>query len=158
MNPHTIWQSQHFKLSQSFSFRLPGYLFVEALSGVPRLSDLQTPESQELGLALKLAEHLVHTLIRPERTYVLRFGESDERVHFHVVPRTTKLLNFYLRSQQDAPSYNGALITAWLWANADTLGHTEEEIQTFVSAARQASGELTFPSSGLPSAAAEVRR
>ena len=153
MNPHTIWQSECFKLSQSYDFRLPGYMFVECISNPRSLADLQPSESQELVSVLKLAEHLLHTLIRPEKVYVLKFGESDDRVHFHIIPRTTKLLASYLNACQTSPPYNGALITAWLWANAESLGYTEEDISDFVSSARQACGELTRRSTLLLSVA-----
>ena len=137
MNTHTLWQSEFFKLSQSYDYRFPGYLFVECISSVQKLNNLHSDESQELIAALKLAEHLIHTLIRPERIYILKFGESEQRVHFHIVPRTAKLLDAYLRTCMVSPPYNGALITVWLWANANSLGHSDEEINGFISSARQ---------------------
>jgi len=144
MNSHTIWKSENFKLSQSYDYRLPGYVFVECNSGARNLNDLQSIESQELVSVLKLAERLLHSLIRPERIYVLKFGESDERVHFHIVPRTAKLLASYLNTCRATPPYNGALITAWLWANAESLDHSDEEIHEFVSSARQMCEELAL--------------
>ncbi|RRW42282.1 hypothetical protein EGJ52_17120 [Pseudomonas luteola] len=136
MNQYSIWQCANFSISQSYDFPLPGYLFVECISGVKSLAALTAQDSVELGSVLKRAEHIVETLIKPERIYVLKFGESDQRVHFHMVPRTSKLLEAYLKSTSDKPPYNGALITAWVWSNARALNHTEEEIRGFISAAR----------------------
>lgn len=143
MDFYTIWESTHFRLSQSYDFRLPGYMFVECLSGARRMNDFGPGESEELAAVLKLAESLLHLLVRPERIYILKFGESDDRIHFHVIPRTAELLKSYLDERQDSPPYNGALITAWLWANAGRLGHGEADIEDFISSARRLSGELT---------------
>ena len=142
MNAFLIWQSGHFKLSQSYDFRLPGYMFVESVSGAKKLTDLKPSEDAELVSVLKLAEKVLHRLLQPEKIYMLKFGEYDERVHFHVVPRTRKLLHSYLSACQATPPYNGALITAWLWAHADSLGYTEAEIRSFVLSARQACKEI----------------
>ena len=139
MNQFTIWQSENFSISQSYDFLLPGYLFVECAAGVKSLAALTAEHSAELGSALKHAEHIVQTLVNPERIYVLKFGESDQRVHFHIIPRTRKVLDAYLKSVNDEPPYNGALITAWVWSNARTLGHTEKEISEFISSARSVS-------------------
>lgn len=142
MDVHTIWQSEHFKLSQSYDFHLPGYMFVECLSGARALNHFNSAESEGLTSVLKLAEHLLHLLVRPERIYILKFGESDDRVHFHIVPRTRELLKSYLDECKDNPPYNGALITAWLWANSGSLGHSEADIHAFISSARKACEEL----------------
>jgi diadenosine tetraphosphate (Ap4A) HIT family hydrolase len=143
MDFYTIWESAHFRLSQSYDFCFPGYMFVECLSGVRRMNDFGPGESEELAYVLKLGERLLDLLIRPERIYVLKFGESDDRIHFHLIPRTAELLKSYLDDRQESSPYNGALITAWLWANAGRLGHSQADIQNFISSARKVSEELT---------------
>lgn len=140
MDAYVIWQNRYHKLSQSYDFAVPGYLFVESRSDACSLDALTVQESQSLIAALQLAEHVLNTLIRPQRSYVLRFGESDASVHFHVIPRTAKLLAAYLEEHRDEPPYNGALITAWLWSNAHKLAHGRQEISAFIQAARQLCG------------------
>jgi len=136
MNPYIIWESELIRISHSYDFRLPGYLFVENRIGAPSLESFPPNTHGQLGEALRLAEYLVRKIVSPERVYILKFGESDERVHFHVIPRTRKLLDAYLSSENDEPPFNGALITAWVWKNADRLGHTMDEINAFVQRAR----------------------
>jgi len=132
----TIWTSKSFRIAHAYSYRLPGYLFVENLVDARSLNSLSPEASGELGDALALAERLIHKIIHPERLYILKFGESDDRIHFHLIPRTRKLLDAYLATETDEPPYNGARITAWLWKNADQLGHSTEEIDAFVKTAK----------------------
>lgn len=136
MDRHTIWESPSFRISQSYSYPLPGYLFVEALADARRLDRLSPDTRRELGEVLALAEHLVTSIVAPERVYILKFGESDELAHFHVIPRTRRLLDAYLASEADTAPYNGARITAWLWANGAKLNHPSAEADAFVAAAR----------------------
>lgn len=138
MSPYTVWQSENFSIAQSYDFPLPGYLFVECTSGVTSLSELKAAELAELSHVLQRAESLIDSLIKPARTYVLKLGESDQRLHFHLIPRTKEVLAGYLRSTDDKPPYNGALITAWIWSNVRTLGHTDEDINRFIRTAREA--------------------
>lgn len=136
MNRFMIWESPFFRISHSYRYSLPGYLFVETLEDANHLDQPSLGAIRKLGEALALAEHLVMHLTAAERVYVLKFGESDERIHFHVIPRTPELLEAYLSSATDKAPYNGARITAWLWENCAVLKHSAEEIDAFVAAAR----------------------
>jgi diadenosine tetraphosphate (Ap4A) HIT family hydrolase len=136
MNSHTIWESELFRITHSRDYRLPGYLFVENCVDASNLNSFPPNTQGQLGEALRLAEYLVRKFASPERVYILKFGESDDRVHFHVIPRTRKLLDAYLSCEKDEAPFNGALITAWLWKNADRLDHNLEEVNAFVQSAR----------------------
>lgn len=138
-DPLTIWQSDWVRVSQARSVPLPGYLFVESLSGCTEFDRLDPESGRELQEGIRIAERLVRRLIDPERVYVLKFGEADQHIHFHIVPRTREVLSGYLESTKDTAPYNGARITAWIWEHAGSLGYAPSDIAAFVRAAREAS-------------------
>jgi diadenosine tetraphosphate (Ap4A) HIT family hydrolase len=131
-----IWETENLTVSQAHSYSLPGYLFVESKLAVTSTSGFSASEQSEFFAAVSKAEGVVRGLVSPEKIYVLRFGESSEKVHFHIVPRTRRLLDAYLSACPDSPPYNGARITAWLWQNSQLLGHCTDELSAFISAAR----------------------
>ncbi len=138
MDAFELRTGRHFRLSQSYGFRFPGYLFVESLVPLTRIGDIGPEARAELHDLLADAEKLAERLVAPERVYVLRFGEEDPTVHFHVVPRTRRLLDAYLADVDDEPPFSGAAIVAWLWRNAATLGFTDADVRDFVTRARAA--------------------
>ncbi len=136
MDSLDIWASDLVKISHARSYRLPGYLFVECVSAKPLDVGSRTKTKEALALATVRAENIVNALLNPQKVYVLRFGESSENEHFHIIPRTDALLRKYLSENADSVPYNGAKITSWLWEHSASLGYTERDINDFVSRAR----------------------
>lgn len=136
MDSLDIWAFGPVKITHARNYRLPGYLFVEGASDTPYSIRAQIELKEALALATIKAENLVRALLNPQKVYVLKFGESSEKEHFHIIPRTAALLQHYLSGNDDAFPYNGAKITSWLWAHSSSLGHTEAEIRNFVLSAR----------------------
>jgi diadenosine tetraphosphate (Ap4A) HIT family hydrolase len=131
-----IWESANLIVSQAHSYSLPGYLFVESKLAVSGIGGFSASEQLEFFTAVSKAEGVVRGLVSPEKVYVLSFGESSEQVHFHIIPRTRRLLDAYLSACTHSRPYSGASITAWLWQNSQLLGHRPEELSSFISAAR----------------------
>ncbi len=136
MDSLTLRTTAYTRVSQARSFRVPGYLIVEPLRRVHSLEELTEAERADLLDVLAAAERWVRTLMEPERVYQLRFGESDGAVHFHVVPRTTQLLEGYLKSHAEDPPYSGARIVDWVWFHQGELGYTQAEVDEWVERAR----------------------
>lgn len=131
-----IATTAHTTVEQANGFRIPGYLIVQPRSSATRLVDLSPGERLDLFERLTSAERVVARIVAPERVYLLRFGEADERIHFHVVPRTRALAASYAAETGDRPPYSGAAFVDWLWAHRETLARPEDELVGFVDRAR----------------------
>lgn len=82
------------------------------------------------------AESWIRALEPVTRVYALRFGESDGAVHFHVVPRTQRILDAFLVQRPGEPPHSGARIVDWLWFHQDELGYSDRDIEAWVERAR----------------------
>ncbi len=133
-----VFETPSCTASQASGYRLPGYLIVEVRGEAERLSQLTAAERADLSDAVAEAERLVHELVAPERVYVAKYAELNPRVHVHVIPRTAALGAAYAAATGDAPPFNGAALTAWLWEHHAGLGHTDAELTAFVERARAA--------------------
>ena len=115
---------------------MPGYLIVEPLAPCQGLADLDADQAADLLKCLAAAEAATVDLIEPARVYVLKFGEENPRLHFHVVPRTERIRAGYLSEVRDEKPYSGARIADWIWQRHETLGFTDDEVERFVRSAR----------------------
>ena len=140
MDDFQILDSTHFSINQARSYCVPGYLIVECKTGRTHLGELDAAGEQDLLNCLAEAERLVREIIAPERIYVLKFGEADAKLHFHVVPRTDRIARAYLAEVDDEAPYRGAAIVDWIWRRHESLGFSKEEIAEFVDEARRANG------------------
>ena len=98
MNPDLIFETEHFQVAHCRDCFVPGYLIVSSRSTVKSLGEMAPPMSQELGEVLQRATQAIEAVVKPERTYCARFGEETEALHFHLFPRTRRLLDEYCRS------------------------------------------------------------
>ena len=136
MNRYLIHESRHFTTSQASDTRVPGHLIVASRSVCTALDDFTPEQVGDLMQCLVRAETLLQELLRPERIYVLKFGEAVPQMHFHVFPRTARLLQAYLAEVVDREPYSGARIMDWVWTHRESAGFADEEIQSFMDAAR----------------------
>lgn len=137
MESSEIYQSDYYTLSQVHGFRLPGYLILSSNTPVSRFSDLPLQADADLGTCIRLADTLLRKLLEPERVYLLRFGESIEAIHFHIIPRTNDIASQFSAPGQVQPGLNGADIASWIWHNHDALGYSDMDIDSFIQRARQ---------------------
>lgn len=137
MDEFEIYRSDFYKLSQAYSFRLPGYLILESLSPVAEFGDLPTAADAGLAECFRVAEQVLNALLSPERIYFLRFGETTQAIHFHVVPRTSEIAQRYCHPAAVTPGLNGAEIMSWIWVNHKDLNYSDADIDEFVRAARR---------------------
>ena len=136
MKDYTIFETDHFTVSQASGYRVPGYVIVQSKAECRRVADFSPAQSADLTKCLADAEALVQRIASPERIYILKFGEENPRIHFHVFPRTERIAKAYVAEVEDEPPYSGARIVDWIWHNHESLGFLDEEIQNFVDEAR----------------------
>jgi diadenosine tetraphosphate (Ap4A) HIT family hydrolase len=137
MDQFEIYRSDFYKLSQAYSFRLPGYLILESHLPVTQFDDLPPAADADLARCFRIAERVLNAVLRPERVYFLRFGETTQAIHFHVVPRTSEIAQRYCHPAAVTPGLNGAEIVSWIWSNHESLMHSDMEISEFVRSARR---------------------
>ncbi|RKP46012.1 hypothetical protein [Trinickia fusca] len=137
MDTFELYRSKFYKLVQATSYRLPGYLILEALSPVTQFADLPVDADADLVACFRVAEQVLAALLNAERVYFLRFGESTQTIHFHVVPRTAEIAQRYCHPSAVTPGLNGAEIVSWIWSNHESLKYSDTDISEFVRAARQ---------------------
>ncbi len=136
MDDLLIKETEHTTISQAYGFRVPGYVIAQPKAACSRLADLAPAQLVDLAECLARAESLVAELVSSERTYVLKFGESDQQIHFHVVPRTAEIESAYIGQVPDAVPYSGARLVDWLWFNYEQLGYSDDQVREFASRAR----------------------
>ncbi|MFL9874111.1 hypothetical protein [Paraburkholderia megapolitana] len=137
MDEFEIYRSDFYKLSQAYSFRLPGYLILESLLPLTEFGDLPPAADADLAKCFRVAERLLNALLLPERIYFSRFGETTQAIHFHVVPRTAEIARRYCHPAAVTPGLNGAEVMSWIWANHGDLDYSDADIREFVRSARQ---------------------
>lgn len=136
MNRNLIHESMHFTTSQASDSGVPGHLVVMSRVECTSLAGFTPDQAADLVRCLVQAENLVQEILRPDRIYVLKFGEAVPRIHFHVFPRTPRLLHAYLSQVADREPYSGARIMDWVWTHREAVGFADEEIRSFVETAR----------------------
>ncbi len=137
MKDYTIFETDHFTASQASGYRVPGYVIVQSKAQCMRMVDLSPDQAADLTKCLAKAEALIQQTVQPERIYILKFGEANPQVHFHVFPRTERIAAAYAAQVQDERPYSGARIVDWVWHNHESLRFTDEEIQNFVDETRR---------------------
>ena len=136
MNESLIYESEHTTIEHSYGFRVPGYLFVQPKTSSTRFAELSAAQGADLMASIARAESIITQLIQPERVYALKLGEEDQRIHFHIIPRTAQIEEAYLAAVSDKKPYSGARIVDWIWHNHLSLGYSEDDVSAFIQAAR----------------------
>jgi len=137
MRDYLVFETDHFTVSQAKAYRVPGYLIVESKANRTRVAGFTPGQAADLLKCLADAETLVQAIVKPERVYILKFGEAKPRVHFHVFPRTARLARAYLAHVPDRKPYSGARIVDWTWRNHESIGFTDRQIRAFIDKARR---------------------
>ncbi len=133
---YLIHDTEHFTIKQSDMYRIPGYLIVESKADVTTVAGFDAESSSDLLQCVARAEALLQQVLQPERVYIMKFGEMNPRVHFHVFPRTRHIGDAYRVAAGDEAPYSGARLVDWIWTHDESLGFTDQDIQSFIDAAR----------------------
>jgi diadenosine tetraphosphate (Ap4A) HIT family hydrolase len=136
MSQNLIHESRHFTTRQASDSGVPGHLVVASRVECTSLGEFTPDQAADLLRCLSRAETLLREILQPEKIYILKFGEAVPKIHFHVFPRTARLLQAYLGQVTDQAPYSGARIMDWVWTHRESVGFAEEEIRSFIDAAR----------------------
>ncbi len=137
MNDYMIVETEHFTVNQA-DYRLPGYVIITSKLEYTQLADFDSGQAAGLLQCMITAERVVQKLVNPERIYIMKFGEVNPRVHFHILPRTRRLADAYVAATHAEEPFNGARVVDWIWDNHASLGFTDDDMQGFVDEARDA--------------------
>lgn len=132
-----LFETAHTTIHQA-AFRMPGYLIVTPKSAAETLGQLEPEALTDFFSALLLAETFVGRVLQPERIYLLKFAEFMPQLHMHVIPRTAFLGRAYERSTEETQPYDGAALTTWLWKHHLALSFSDDDLDLFVTRAREA--------------------
>lgn len=87
-----ILQTKYWSCDHAYDIALPGFLFLKTNRHVESVVDLNENEAKEFGTVLLSITKAINKILRPERIYVLRYGEVIRHVHFWLLPRTKEVL------------------------------------------------------------------
>lgn len=83
---------------------MPGYLILEAQSPATKFDQLPAIADADLVRCFRIPERILNVVPSPERVYFLRFGETAQAIHFHVVPRTSEIAQRYCHPAAVTPA------------------------------------------------------
>jgi diadenosine tetraphosphate (Ap4A) HIT family hydrolase len=66
---------------------LRGYLILKPRRHVTAMDDLDLSEAANFGVVAQRLMAAMREVLAPERIYVFAFGESQDHLHFHLMPR-----------------------------------------------------------------------
>jgi diadenosine tetraphosphate (Ap4A) HIT family hydrolase len=114
MKERLVFENDAFTAEPGSECAIPGYLVLRLKGGETSLAELSPGKAEALGALLARAAKAIETAVGAERVYVLSFCEVDPRLHFHLFPRTSWLLNEYFKANcnSDQP-IDGPLLFAW---------------------------------------------
>ncbi|MBZ0113370.1 MAG: hypothetical protein K8J08_12985 [Thermoanaerobaculia bacterium] len=109
-----LYQDDVFTLTQADFCGIPGYLIVRLRTASQSLGDLPPHHAARLGELLTSAVTAIEKALAADRVYCLSFCEIDRRLHFHLFPRTTGLLEAYFEATgTEGQPINGPLLFEW---------------------------------------------
>lgn len=109
-----IFKNKHFLVEHCFNCQIPGYLIVSPLIQVRLLSNMGQKSLSELGPTLALATQAIEVVLKPDRIYCTAFGEENNLLHFHLFPRTKRILEEFLKENPGASrAISSPLIIGW---------------------------------------------
>lgn len=87
-----ILQTKYWSCDHAYDIPLPGFLFLKTNRHVESIASLNENEANEFGSVLLKITKAMDKILRPERIYVLRYGEVIRHVHFWLLPRTKEVM------------------------------------------------------------------
>jgi diadenosine tetraphosphate (Ap4A) HIT family hydrolase len=110
----SVFENETFTLELSAECPIPGYLVLRVKGEATGLAQLPEETARALGEMLARAASAIERAVGAERVYVLSFCEIDQRLHFHLFPRTAWLLKEYFKANFNANEpIDGPMLFAW---------------------------------------------
>lgn len=130
---------------------VPGYLILRLKRRAESLAELDAGAAERVGVALSRATRAIEAAVDAERVYLLSFCELDRQLHFHLFPRSRRLLEEYAAATltADQPA-NGPLLFEWARTTFGEGRSLPEGFPSVGSACRHIRRMLTEPDSTAP--------
>ncbi len=112
--PPPVFEDDIVTLQQADFCAVPGYLVLRLKNGAESMADLAPAEARHVGLMLSRTARVLEEAAGAERVYILSFAEIDRRLHFHLFPRTARILDAFCEATGGDPaSVNGPMLFEW---------------------------------------------
>jgi diadenosine tetraphosphate (Ap4A) HIT family hydrolase len=108
-----VYTNGHFYVEPCVTCFVPGYLIVTPQFPAASLSELESNALASLGSTLAAATRAIEVVVRPERVYCALFAEETGSVHFHLFPRTVRLLSQYAAAHPADREISGPRLLDW---------------------------------------------
>ena len=123
----------HFRIEPCSSCPIAGYLIVSPRLRVSSLAELSPGAQAGLGVTLAAATRAIERVVHPRRVYCALFAEETGSVHFHLFPRSDRLVSSYFTAHPDEADISGPRLLDWARSTfrdppTDDYDRTTEEI------------------------------
>lgn len=117
-DPGLLWQDEFCRVTAADFCAWPGYLILRLVGPERSLGGLSATEAAALGCVLARAARALEQVTGAERVYLLSFAEVDRQLHFHLLPRTRLLADWWAvaSGQDSAAAVDGPAIFQWVRA------------------------------------------
>ncbi|MFA7331796.1 MAG: hypothetical protein WC326_12070 [Candidatus Delongbacteria bacterium] len=121
-DPGRLWQDEFCRVTAADFCAWPGYLILRLVGPERSLGGLSAAEAAALGATLARTARALERATGAERVYLLSFAEVDRQLHFHLLPRTRLLANWWAAScgQDPAAAVDGPALFQWVRATCLT--------------------------------------
>lgn len=109
-----VFEDELLTLEQADYCGVPGYLILRLRARVESLAQLDGRAAARVGQVMSRAARAIEEAVGADRVYCLSFCEVDRQLHFHLFPRSRRLLQEYEAATATAgEGVNGPLLFEW---------------------------------------------
>ena len=114
-SPETrVFEDELLTLDHADYCAVPGYLILRLRTAVESLAQLDSEAAARVGQVMSRAARAIERAVGAERVYCLSFCEVDRQLHFHLFPRSRRLLDAYeTATTTTGEPVNGPLLFEW---------------------------------------------
>ena len=110
-----VFENELLVIRQADFCAVPGYLVLSLKNNAESWGDLSIEQAQQLGVVMSKTIAAMEQVTGADRVYCLSFCEQLRTLHFHLLPRTTLLLQRYHQATGTGQEpVNGPLLFEWV--------------------------------------------
>ena len=114
MENFVVFENKHFIVKQCSDVLIPGYLIITPKIEVFYFSDLPQDVLPLLTSLIAKVEKVLREVLNVKMIYIAKFTELNKGLHFHIFPRTERILQEYIRDNPSSRDrISGPLIFDW---------------------------------------------
>jgi len=113
-NSLLVLENKYYSAVQCGNCDIPGYIILKTKKQIKKIHDMPKEALALLGVVLSKLEHAIELILKPDKIYIVKFGEESDALHFHVFPRTKYLTEKYLMEFPNRDKkLNGPVFLDW---------------------------------------------